>query len=219
MSTVLHIGDLHLPFTHPKYLNFCRKVYRDWGCTKVVFAGDIFDHHAISYHETDPDGYSAGNELKNARKMLKPWVKAFPKAHVTIGNHDALPKRKAMTYGIPSDMIKELAEIYDTPKWKWVLDVKIDDVLYLHGKGTGKNAALDTAMKERMSIAQGHSHSWAGCQFTTSTKDRLFGLNSGCGIDIDKYAFAYSKNFSVRPVLGCGIVIDGVQPVFIPMEL
>lgn len=219
MSIVLHIGDLHLPFTHPKYLSFCKKQYKKWGCDKVVFAGDILDHHAISYHEADVNGLSAGGELKAARRMIRPWVKAFPKAKVTLGNHDILPKRKAATFGLPKEMIRELSEIYDTPGWDWGLEFIVDNVLYIHGKKCGKNAALDTAMAERMSIAQGHSHSWAGTQWTTSTKDRLFGLNSGCGIDVDLYAFEYQKKFSVRPVLGCGVVINGVQPIFIPMEL
>ena len=219
MSRVLHIGDLHLPFTHPKYLAFCKKVYKKYKCNKVVFAGDIIDHHAMSYHESDPDGYSAGNELKMTQKLIKPWVKAFPKAKVTIGNHDAITKRKAKTFGIPLAYIRSHKEVYNTPKWEWELQFIIDDVLYIHGKGHGKNAALNTAMAERMSVAQGHAHSYAGVQFTTSTKDRLFGLNSGCGINIDEYAFAYQKNFSVRPVLGCGVVINGIQPIFVPMEL
>lgn len=219
MARVLHIGDLHLPFTHPKYLAFCKKQYKKYKCDTVVFAGDIVDHHALSYHESDPDGYSAGDELRRTLKMIKPWYKAFPFAKITSGNHDDIPLRKAHTFGIPRSMVRELSEVYETPTWEYGLEFVIDDVLYIHGKGCGKNAALDTAMKERMSIAQGHSHSWAGVQFTTSTKDRLFGLNSGCGIDIREYAFAYAKKFSVRPVLGCGVVLDGVQPIFIPMEL
>lgn len=218
-SRVLHIGDLHLPFTHPKYLSFCKKVYKDFNCNKVVFAGDIVDLHAMSYHETDPDGMSAGEELELTRKMIRPWIKAFPKAKVTIGNHDAISKRKAKTFGIASKYIREHKEVYETEGWDWGMEYIIDNVLYVHGKGHGKNAALNTAIAERMSVAQGHAHSWAGVQFTTSTKDRLFGLNSGCGIDIDKYAFEYQKNFSVRPVLGCGVVINGIRAHFIPMEL
>jgi len=219
MSRVLHISDLHLPFTHPDALKFCKKLYKQWKCNKVVFAGDIIDHHAISFHESDPDGMSAGDELKLSRKMIKPWYKAFPKAHVTIGNHDALTTRQAKANGIPTFMMRSLSEIYETPKWNWVLDVEIDNVLYFHGKGYGKNAALNSALMERRSIAQGHAHSFAGVQYSTSTVDRIFGLNSGCLIDIERYAFAYSKNFSVRPVLGSSVIIDGVLPIFIPMEL
>lgn len=219
MSRVLHIGDLHLPFTHHGYLKFCKSVYKKYKCNKVVFAGDVVDNHAMSYHENEDGAMSAGRELKLSKRMIRPWYKAFPKAHVTIGNHDCLPTRKAKTFGIPVSLLREYSDIYDTPGWKWVMEVVVDDVLYVHGKGHGKNAALDTAMKERRSVAQGHAHSWAGVQFSTSTKDRLFGLNSGCGIKVDAYAFAYQKAFSVRPVLGCGVVINGVEPHFIPMLL
>ena len=219
MSRVLHISDLHLPFTHPKALAFCKKLYKTYKCDKVVFAGDIIDNHAMSYHESDPDGFSAGDELKEAKKMIKPWLKAFPKAYVTIGNHDAVLERKAKTFGIPKSMIRSLGEAYETKVWKWVLEVEIYGVLYIHGKCYGKNAALTTAMTERVSIAQGHSHAYAGVQFSTSTRDRLFGLNSGCLIDVDSYAMAYGKAFSVRPVLGSSVIINGVQPIFVPMIL
>jgi len=219
MARVLHIPDLHAPFIHRDALRFCKYIYKTYKCNKVVFAGDVVDNAAISYHETNPDGMSAGDELVAAQKAIKPWVKAFPKATVTIGNHDCLSKRKAHTYGIPEFMIRDYSEIYDTPGWDWVIETEVDGVLYLHGKGYGKSAALNTALMERRSIAQGHAHSFAGVQFSTSTKDRIFGLNSGCLIDIDAYAFAYQKKFSVRPVLGASVIIDGIQPIFIPMKL
>ena len=132
---VLHIGDLHLPFCHPKYLSFVKKQYKKWKCNKVVFAGDMYDYHAMSYHESWPDGLSAGDELRLTQKMVKPWYKAFPKAFITTGNHDAIPARKAVTYNIPKFLLKDQSEVYNTPKWKWVTEVVIDDVMYLHGKG------------------------------------------------------------------------------------
>lgn len=219
MSRVLHIGDLHLPFTHKGYLDFCKKVKKDWKCSKVVLAGDVVDSHAMSYHESDPDGYSAGEEIKEATRLIKPWVKAFPNAVVTIGNHDAILHRKAKTFGIPLSCLKDLREIYRTKGWEWGYEFVIDGVLYMHGKGYGKNAALNTAIAEMMPVAQGHSHSYAGVQYYANNRNRIFGLNSGCGIDIASYAFAYGKKFSVRPILGCGVVLNGKTAHFIPMEL
>mgnify|MGYP003146376024 CR=1 FL=1 len=219
MARVLLIGDTHLPFTHPKYLSFCKKIQKKYDCNKVGFTGDIYEHNSISYHESDPDGHSAGDELLLARREVKPWYKAFPKAFVSYGNHDILPYRQAKTNGIPRHMIRELNDVYGTPKWKWATQHVIDGVLYHHGKGSGKNAALNMAMSERMSCAIGHVHSWGGVQYTSSTKDMIFGLNAGCGIDIKRYCFAYGKNFSVRPTLGCGVVIDGKRAYFEPMEL
>ena len=50
-----------------------------------------------------------------------------------------------------------------------------------------------------------------------SHDDRIFGLNVGCGIDIDRYAFAYAQDFKIRPGLGCGVVVDSGEAHFIPM--
>lgn len=219
MSKVLVIGDKHLPFTHPMYLPFIKSVRKRYGTNATVNVGDVYEHNAISYHESDPDGRSSGDELVLAKREVRPWKKAFPDQKVCRGNHDNLPIRLAKTYGIPRHMIRELNEIYDTPGWDWADEHFIDGVMYTHGKGSGKNAALDTAMKERMSVVQGHAHAWGGVQYSASTKDMLFGMNVGCGIDIKRYCFAYGKKFSVRPTLGCGVVLGGKEAIFIPMPL
>ena len=68
---ILVIGDLHLPFCLDGYLEHCKKVYSDNNLNKVIFIGDILDCHAFSYHQPDPSGLSAGNELKLAKKYVK----------------------------------------------------------------------------------------------------------------------------------------------------
>lgn len=221
MSRVLIIGDTHLPFTHKDYLKFCKNVHKKWACDKVVHIGDVFDLHAMSYHETDPDGMSAGDELKAARKMVRPWWKAFPKLTVTVGNHDKIPYRKALTHGISRHMIRDYNEVYNIEAdWKWETGIEIDGVWYQHtGGSSGKLAHLTACEKHRTSFVMGHVHSYAGVAFSTSYKDKLFGMNVGCGINSKAYAFHYGKGFASRPVLGCGVVLNGLQPIFIPMEL
>ena len=103
MSRVLVPGDLHLPFTHPKYLAFCKDVRRVWKTKEVVFIGDQVDAHALSFHEHDPDGMSAGDEKRAAKAGIAEWYKAFPKAKVCIGNHDARTIRLARKAGIPME--------------------------------------------------------------------------------------------------------------------
>ena len=213
MSKVLAIGDLHLPFTHKKYLSFCKSIYKKYKCNKVVFVGDIIDNHAISYHESDPNGLSAGDELELAKRLIKPWVNAFPVASVTMGNHDNLIKRKAQTHGLPYQLFRTMDEIYDPPGWDWVHGLEIDGVWYTHtGGGSGKYAHLRAMETHRTSIVQGHVHSSSGVGWSASYKDILFGMNVGCGIDIDAYAFAYGKDFAARPILSCGVVLDGKMP-------
>src|SRR5690606_27252541 len=75
-SRVLVIGDLHLPFEHKDYLAFCKKVYEDFSCNRVVYIGDIVDTHYSSFHNTDPDGSSAKDELEEAKRSLIPWYEA-----------------------------------------------------------------------------------------------------------------------------------------------
>ena len=79
MSKVLAIGDLHEPFCLDKYLRFCKNVDRKYRCNKVVFIGDVIDNHYSSYHETDPDGYSAGEELDRAIRRIGKWYRHSPK--------------------------------------------------------------------------------------------------------------------------------------------
>ena len=117
---VLAIGDLHEPFTLDKYLRFCKNIDRKMACNKVVFVGDVIDSHYSSYHETDPDGMSAGEELEKAIEGIRKWYLAFPEATVLIGNHDRLVLRKAFSAGVSKQWIRDYSEVLGTPNWKFV---------------------------------------------------------------------------------------------------
>lgn len=218
MSVVGVVGDCHAPFIHPMYRRFVNDTFNDWGVEKIHFVGDLVDHHAISFHEHDPNGQSAEDEAVQARKELKKWVNDFPVATVCIGNHDERHCRTAKKAGLPDRYLRTYNEIWETPKWKWDFSHAIDDVLYEHGTGTsGKDAAINLAIQKRCSVVIGHIHSWAGIKYHANDFSTVFGMNAGCGIDCRSYAFAYGKAFATRPMLGCGIVIDGHYATFIPM--
>ena len=213
-KNVLVIGDLHLPFTLEGYLEHCIKVYKKYNCDTVVFIGDILDLHFTSYHETSTEGYGATQEHDLSVEMLRKWYKAFPKAYVTIGNHDALIYRKAMSAGISKRWIQNYSQVLGTPGWEWVTDVVIDDVLYTHGTTN----AYTKAKQNLMSTVQGHLHSQAGIQFYVGAKSRIFGFQTGCGVDMKSYAMEYGKNFP-KPVISCGVVIEGLHPYLEVMDL
>lgn len=223
MARVLVIGDTHEPFTHPGYLDFCRRVHKEFNCSDVVHVGDEVDNHSISYHEHDPDGKSPGDELSEAKKSMQKWYKAFPKVRVCIGNHSALPFRKLFTVGLSAKFLKNYEEIYDVPKtsnWKWEFSWEIDNVLYKHGTGvSGAFAHRTLAARQRQSTVMGHIHSHGGVAYLASEKDLIFGLNAGCGIDIKSYAMRYGKDFPERPILGCGVVFSKTLAFFVPMDL
>lgn len=221
MSRVLVIGDLHAPFTHPRYLRHCIDVGNTYKCDRVVLTGDEADNHAISYHEKNPDGYSPGSELAKAKRVLSAWFAAFPRASVAISNHGSLFYRKGVTAGLPAEVFRSYAEIWGAPKtWRWELRHVIDGVQYIHGTGfSGQLGAITAAKKHRQSTVIGHIHSHGGVLFTASNHDLLFGLNAGCGIDIKSYAFEYGREFAERPTLGCGTVINGRSAAFHPMRM
>ena len=217
-SNVLVVGDLHAPFTHKDYLTFLKAQYKRFNCGKVVFIGDIVDNHAMSFHEVNADGYSAGEELIKAREILKGYYKAFPKAVVTIGNHGLLPFRKASANGISRHILKDPSEIWQSPKgWTWKDQVIIDNVRYVHGTAMGKANKL--APSTGMSTVLGHWHSLAYVEYHANFATRVFSMQVGCGIDYKSYAYEYGKAFKDKPMLSCGIVFKGTEAMVVPMKL
>ncbi len=205
MSKVLAIGDLHEPFTLDKYLRFCKNIDRKMACNKVVFVGDVIDSHYSSYHETDPDGMSAGEELDKAIEGIRKWYLAFPEATVLIGNHDRLVRRKAFSAGVSKQWIRDYAEVLGTPGWKFVERTVIDDVQYIHGEAGTARTKCKTDM---MSTVQGHLHTQCYTEWVVGANFKIFGCQVGCGIDHEAYAMAYAKA-GKKPAIGCATVEHG----------
>lgn len=221
-GNVLVIGDMHAPFTHPDYLEFLKRVRDSFECELVVHAGDVVDHHAISFHESDPDGFSAGDEYNRAIDMLIPFYKEFPNVYMCLGNHDLLIARKAKTSGLSSIAVRSLHEVYQMPDgWKVNTQWQIDGVLYQHGTGrSGKYPHILAAEQNRQSTVIGHAHSVMGVQYTASQKDMIFGMAVGCGVDAHSYAMDYGQYYTRKPILGCGVVMDGGhEAACVPMYL
>lgn len=215
-KNVLVIGDLHLPFSLKGYLEHCVQTYHNYKCNEVVFIGDIIDNHATSYHETDPDGYSAGYELKLAINQVKDWYKYFPKATVIIGNHDRLIMRKAQTSGLSKMWIKDYADVLGVPGWNFTEQIEIDDVLYIHGEG---GTARTRARRDLQSVVQGHLHTQAYVDWIVGSKFKIFGCQVGCGVDHKTYAMTYAKEFA-KPAIGCAVVTDnGTMAINVMMNL
>lgn len=212
MSRNLVVGDLHEPVCRNGYLEFCRDLYEEWGCNKVIFIGDVVDWTAISFHAHNPEAPGPIDEYKLALAGVQKWYKTFPNAIVIIGNHDARPKRVAESVNIPAKFIRDYSDLWDTPKWQWVQSIIIDGVFYCHGhgKGGGNTPAWNLSKKMGMSVCLGHFHSKGGGPlWSANPLRRWFGMDIGCGIDDAAYAFAYAKEQVTRSILGAGIVLDG----------
>jgi metallophosphoesterase superfamily enzyme len=215
-ENILIIGDLHTPFEHEKYLDFCIKMKHKYNTTKTIFIGDIIDNHYHSFHPTDPDGYSAGDELKRAKDRIKLWYKEFPNAIIIKGNHDILLQRRAYAHGLSKEWIKSLNEVLEVPKWNFTESYIFQNILFIHGTGmSGVNAAYNKALYEETSVVMGHQHTIANIIYVNQTK---FAMIVGSGIDKNKYAFNYAR-FSKKPIiLSCGIITTDNLPIIETMK-
>ncbi len=220
MSRVLVVSDQHRPFEHPQYLKFCKDVYAKYKCTRVVNIGDEWDNCALSRFEQDPEGLTALQEYEAAIQASKPWYKAFPKMDIVESNHGLRPFKKASSAGIPKTYLRGYREFMQAPKtWNWYPRIEIDGVTYFHGEPfNGEKAHITAMTKHRCSVVIGHIHAYAGVNYSKAFKDQLFAMNVGCGINDKTYPFRYAKDMAARPILGCGVVIDGREAFFIPME-
>jgi hypothetical protein len=203
-NNVLVIGDLHEPFTRYGYRDFCLEIYHKYNCDGVVFIADLIDNHFSSFHDADPDGHSAGKELELAKENIKKWHDVFPDALVTIGNHDAIPVRKAFNAGLSKSWIRNIGEVLDTPTWTYGEEFIINDVMYTHGTG---RKARQRCRQDVISVVQGHYHSESYIEYYVGKQKVMFAMQIGCGIHDKAYAFAYGKHFS-KSHINCGVVLD-----------
>lgn len=220
-ENVLVIGDPHEPFTREGYMLWCREQQEKYQCGSIVNIGDAVDNHYSSYHEQDPDGMAAGDELDMAIMKTQQWHYLFPNANVCIGNHDDIIRRQLYSNGVSARWLKSMNSVLGTPTWKWAMEHILYDVLYLHGTGTtGANAAYTRAMKAGMSVVMGHVHTEASVKWHVTKTNRVFGMLTGCGVDDRLYAMAYARNFPSKYVVSCGVVLEkGTIPINLPMPL
>ena len=212
---ILVIGDLHEPFCLKGYLKFCKKTFVEYRCDQVIFIGDVIDNHFSSYHETDPNGLSGGQELELAIKKLSRWYKEFPIADVLIGNHDRLIMRKAMSSAIPIQWVRDFKDVLETPNWNFVDRIVYDNVQYVHGES---GTARTKCKADMMSTVQGHLHTQCYTEWVVGQSFKVFGTQVGCGVDHDSYAMAYAKR-GKKPAIGCGVIIGGHTAINKLMDL
>ena len=158
---IMIISDMHIPYQHPDTVRFLKAVKEKYRPTRVVCVGDEVDKHAMSFHDSDPDLPSAGDELKKAIKQLQPIYKLFPKMDLVDSNHGSMAYRKGKHHGIPRKYLKDYGEVLDAPAgWNWYnsLIIKLPNGQQLYVvHGLSKNG-LKLASAQGMCTVQGHYH-------------------------------------------------------------
>jgi hypothetical protein len=218
---ILLISDLHVPYQHPDTIAFLTAIKKKYTPTRVISVGDEVDKHAMSFHDSDPDLSSAGDELEDAIEQLQPLYKLFPKMDLVDSNHGSMVYRKGKHHGIPRKYLRDYGDILDAPKgWKWSNELLINipgnnQLLVVHGISKD---VMKVVAQRGVCVAQGHYHSEFRIGYLGNPNHLLFGINVGCSIDSKSLAFAYDKLNLARPVVGHGIIIDGL-PRLLPMVL
>ncbi len=219
-NNILVISDMHIPYGHPDTMAFLTTIKTQLFPTKVVCIGDEVDAHSLSFHDSDPDLLSAGDELQVAIKILKKLYKLFPEVQVVESNHGSMIYRKGKHHGIPRKYIKDYADVLEAPVgWSWhdeiILETKLGEVMFRH---QFKKDPLISAQQMAMSVVQGHFHEDFNIQFVSSPNKLLWAMTVGCLIDKKSLAFTYNKTNTKRPIIGVGMIINGL-PQLIPMVL
>jgi len=209
---------LHCPWQHPAAVDFLADVRRWFKPKAVVCLGDEIDAMAFSRYGRDPDAPGEAEELRQAVAALRPIYKLFPRVKVCESNHTLRLYRKANRSLLPSGLLRAARDILGAPRrWHWAARWEIDGVQYLHGDGfSGFDAARKAATQLRAPTVIGHVHTAAGVWWSASPLDRIWGMSAGCLIDPSAIAFRYAAYSLQRPVLGVGLIEDGV-PRFYPL--
>ena len=217
---ILVISDMHVPYHHKDSIEFLREIKKEYKPDMIVNIGDLLDFHAISMHEHNPDLFSAGHELKEARKYIKELEDIFPKMVEVDSNHSSLVYRRALKFGMSKEFLKDYGDFLCTKKWEWIDDLTLTlsngkRCFFTHGRSAD---VLKVSQAMGMSCVQGHYHTKFLISYWANPDNIFFGMNVGCLINQKSMAFAYAKNFKTRFIIGCGMIIDGI-PRLMPMIL
>ena len=222
-ASILTVSDMHIPYHHPDAYFFLEALLEKYEPDYVISLGDLVDFHAISFHPNDPDLLSAGAELEAIQEHAEALEALIPDMYIIGSNHGDLPLRKLLANYLPRKLLRSYNEIYGVGEgWKFVDDITITthskhlpDIHFAHG--IRKNA-LQVAQQRGQRFACGHYHEDFEIRYAGNPNTLLWSMMAGCLIDPKSLAFAYNKLNLKRPILGTGVIKEGV-PILEPMIL
>ena len=217
---ILVISDMHIPYHHKDSIKFLKEIKKEFKPDTIINIGDSLDFHAISMHEHNPDLFSAGYELKEARKYVKELEDIFPVVTEVDSNHSSLVYRKGIKHGIPRGFLRDYNDFLNVKKWNWVNDLTLtlpnkQRCFFTHGISAD---VARVSQIQSMNTVQGHFHSKFKIEYWANSDALMWGMQVGCMIEQTNMAFHYAKNFKTKFIMGCGMIIDST-PKLMPMVL
>lgn len=220
-KTILCISDLHAPYEHPDALDFLAALKKKYKPDLIVNMGDLGDFHGTSFHDSDADLYSAGDELEGLREFASKLEALFPKMFIISSNHGDLPLRKALHYGMPQAFIRPFNEIYGVGSgWTFIDDLTLKtannpDIFFAHAI---KKNALQVAQQRSQRFVCSHFHTDFEIRYYGNPHELLWSMMCGCLIDKKSLAFRYDRLILNRPILGTGVIVNG-YPRILPLVM
>jgi hypothetical protein len=220
-NNYLFIGDVHIPFEHPRALQFCKALQKDFSIPheNIYSVGDILDLYHFSRWPKSPEAkLTVNQELDLAREKLRKWIHAFPKLHLCASNHDDRIMKAALNAQLPAQILRSFQEIFEIPN-SWTCKenffVKELNTLVCHGEEYAD--ALQASIAYGCNTIQGHHHSKFGVQYRKSLMQELYGAATGWLGEEEQFAFAYGKKSKQKMILGSIVVVDKI-PYAIPLK-
>lgn len=226
---ILVIPDLQIPFEAKDALRFCYDLKKQFKVPdeNILNVGDEIDNFHGSAYPKDPDAdLSPVNEFAITRERIRQWGEVFPIMKLCISNHGIRWFKKAIDAQIPTELIRNYQEFFKVPQgWVWRDEWRFSHLKHpfrmIHGMGySGINGHRNAALDGQISTIIGHLHSHAAVSWIeTNGGQRMWAVNAGCLIDVEKFAFKYERLNRVKPQLGAVIILDqGKTPVFFPFR-
>jgi predicted phosphodiesterase len=220
-SRILFISDMHIPYHHPNTIPFLKSLKERYNPTRIICLGDELDKHALSFHDSDPDLMSAGDELAASLPVIAELKALFPKMDIIDSNHGSMIYRKAKHHGLPRRYIRSYNEVLGVDSdWVWHNELTItlpdgQQVYIHHGKSSD---AIKTSQAMSMSHVCGHFHESFGVKYWANPNGLFWAMNGGCLINDKSFAFAYNNTNLKRPIIGTCLLVDGT-PILEAMPL
>lgn len=165
--------------------------------------------------------FTAGQELEKSIELMHEYYDLFGKVDIMESNHGSMVYRRQKYSGLSRAVFKSYNEILEAPSgWQWHPELVIElankqDCFFSHGRNAD---IIKTSQDMGMNAVAGHYHNTFQIKYWSNPNNLFWGMQVGCSIDDKSMSFAYNKLIVKRPIVGHGIIIEGV-PRLLPLIL
>jgi hypothetical protein len=220
-GVTLAVGDLHAPFMHRDFPRFLAAVEGQFRPTRTVLLGDIVDLHALSRFTRNPIRPIGVGRIEGGPPAAPAGVRPVPRCGRVLGQprhpdqgpggRGGHPGRGGGAHARPDRAPARLGVAGAVGHRR--RDLRTRHRLHGQGRPHQGGGGEHGADGDRP-----HSRPRRHCIRGEQQAPLFWGFNVGCGIDRNRYAFAYAKTIPAKPIIGCGVIEAGV-PRFVPMTM